>query len=745
MLIAELAMSAVNLYHLVQYHKTDPKITPREISGKMTFDGELYVLTSPENTSYATVLVYDFGKIKRGTYDVSVHYEAESTQRIAVSAIPKESYQSNEIILDYRLNSVDFTLSPTKSLNNMKIYVMHKGTGDFSIDLELSRSRTVYIRNLVSILFCFSAAEIALVLFARNPWAAKILCVLILISILAFLPYMLTGIIPGHDFDYHFMRIEALANELRYGQFPVYMESLWIGNYGYPASLYYCDFFLYIPALLRLAGNSFNAAYKIFVFLVNLLSAFLAFLSFRKVFGKKKLSLILTCAYVCSPYRLVDIYIRNAVGEYCAISFLPLVFAGLYGIITAEPKHQDFRSVLRSYIPFLSFGMAGIILSHVLTVEIVAVILVMVCLFSIRKLLNIHKILALFRAVLQCILLSMAFTVPFLDFYFHNSLDINQSMQSVIPVIQGNGIQPGEFFLFFKPIFGLGHGIRGWENRMYLSAGVVLTFALILSIVYILFVRRNKRLMAFTLLAVLSCWLASSLFPYDFLAQKSRLGVYLAQIQFPWRFMELVSLFSVAALGELLLIFYDDFRGLAEKNRFSVNAAAENSAVVLMFFLVAAETALFASQYEPGRNRTIINNTAELEMGLAKPCHILRAGTDVDRFSYQIETNNVTVTKSGNRGTNWNLTCETGEVPGTVTMPLQNYKGYQVKDEYGNSYEIFDGGNNEVCFSLPANFNGNIAVSFQPPFYWPCAAVISFLSACAFMISTLKKNIVIIL
>ena len=727
LLIAELAVILPNVYHLAQYSKANQKITPREISGEMEPDGERYVLTSPDNDLYTTVLVYDFGKIKKGTYDVSVNYEAEGTQRIAISAIPAAQYQPNEIILDHRLNNVNFTVSPDKSLNNMKLLVMHKGSGDFSIDLKLSRSRIGYVRNIITALFCFSLVEISVFLFLNHPDTAKTVFFLTLISGLAFLPYMLNGIAPGHDFVYHFMRIEALANELRNGQFPVYMESLWIGNYGYPAPLYYCDFFLYVPALLRLAGYSFNAAYKIFVLLTNVLTAFLSFISFRSIFGKKKIALVLTCAYVCAPYRLIDIYVRNAVGEYCAITFLPLICAGFFGIVTIEPDRLNNRDRFRPYVRYLSMGMTGVILSHVLTVEIVAMMAGIFCLLFVRKFFNLHRIVALLQAALQCILLSLIFTVPFLDFYFSNSLEINQSMNTAIPAIQAHGAQPGEFFMFFKSILGIGTRTTGWVDRLYLSAGLVLTFTVIAAIICVVCGRITKKLLTFTFLALLSFYLSSSLFPYDFLAQKSRLGVYFAQILFPWRFLTLASVFSALVLGELLMIGKNFLTALTAELPVRLVSVAATTMAFFLCFLVASETALFTSQYGSGTGRTVIVNTAEIEAGMATPFHILRSGTNIDLFTYQAEAENAVLLETEHQGTNWSLLCETGDVQGTINMPLLNYKGYRVTDEFGNDYEISDSWNKTIQFTLPAGFNGQVDIRFQPPLYWKVSALLSLL------------------
>ena len=69
-------------------------------------------------------------------------------------------------------------------------------------------------------------------------------------------------------------------------------------GYGYPVSVYYGDFLLYFPALLRLCGVPVVAAYKIFVALVNLGTGLLALYSFRKIFGDDRVALVCAAAYL---------------------------------------------------------------------------------------------------------------------------------------------------------------------------------------------------------------------------------------------------------------------------------------------------------------------------------------------------------------------------------------------------------------------------------------------------------------
>ena len=71
---------------------------------------------------------------------------------------------------------------------------------------------------------------------------------------------------------------------------------------------------------------------------MTLSTAIIAYYSFGKITASRKLGLLGAALYTLSCYRLVCTYIRASVGEYTAITFLPLVLVGLYNIYTTEAR-----------------------------------------------------------------------------------------------------------------------------------------------------------------------------------------------------------------------------------------------------------------------------------------------------------------------------------------------------------------------------------------------------------------------
>ena len=709
--------------------RTPSAIPEPELSGSMIFDEQRGIYLTPEEqhpTQNAALLSLNYGKLTKGTYHGVINYDAnDSTELVVTFSCSNASYlKANPLFLDPHLNKAHFDITLTQTINNFTISVNGSPDITLSMKIDLKHSRSGLFKSLIAVVVLFSVIESALICSKKKPKLLKTVVILLLAAFTAFIPYMLTGIKPGHDFTYHFMRIEGLANELRNGQFPVYMESMWIGDHGYPVSLYYSDIFLYFPAVLRLIGYSVDAAYKIFVFSVNLFTSIAAFVSFRKIFRKDKISYVLAFVYTCAPYRLVDIYVRSAVGEFCAISFLPLICAGFYGICVTEPPETGRKiSAFISFILDLSFGMAGVFLSHILTTEMSLILLVILAVLFIRKLIKPVRMVSIILAAANTIIMSLIFLVPFIDFYLNNETEIKMGIERVIPAIQEQGIQPGELFLFTKDIFG-GGANNGMEFRMYFSIGLTLMLSISAAVYEIFSKKRYGKLVLFAALSWLSIFLSSSLFPWDDLAHRTRIGVLFAQIQFPWRFLAFATLFSVLTLGALLEKYAAVFEPVSIRI-FEKKEVLLTGLCFIISLLSFMEAAHIASSYASGRDRAEYLNTNEIHINSIPPYHILRHGNDPEYYIYDVSTENAAVENIQKNGTTWQLRCRTTDTSGTVTLPLNNYAGFKAIDEKGREFRIYDGENKTVSFILPANYEGNIEVAFHAPGYWKIAAVIS--------------------
>ena len=132
----------------------------------------------------------------------------------------------------------------------------------------------------------------------ENSGISRILCnpvfMIILTGILTSLPLFLRGVdgASNQDLFFHLSRIEGIKEGLLAGHFPVKMQSVWFAGKGYPVGIYYGDFLLYFPALLRIAGLPVITAYKIFIFVINLIICTVSFYSLYGIFKDRFISII---------------------------------------------------------------------------------------------------------------------------------------------------------------------------------------------------------------------------------------------------------------------------------------------------------------------------------------------------------------------------------------------------------------------------------------------------------------------
>lgn len=200
-----------------------------------------------------------------------------------------------------------------------------------------------YVRLLTGLVFCAVLDWVILLLTRRVKFPIHTLrgryiaMALVGIGVFACLPLGLGYLTYGHDLSIHLSRIEGLKAGLLAGQFPVRMDPAIINEKGYPFSLMYSDVFLYPTAVLRILGFSLQTSYKVYVASITAATVGITFYALRKMFRSDCAALLGTALYTLSFYRLTNVFVRAAVGEYTAMAFLPLVVYGLWRIYRQSP------------------------------------------------------------------------------------------------------------------------------------------------------------------------------------------------------------------------------------------------------------------------------------------------------------------------------------------------------------------------------------------------------------------------
>ena len=276
-----------------------------------------------------------FTGMRKGSYTAIINYSADEDQTCSASANSQESklVRSTPGILSRYLHTVSYQFEVTDDIEKFDFRINYSGHGDFmvkSLDIvpnnnRIKRTVTEVFASLILLdLFCW---------FTGFPVEKKKIVVLLSgIILLISLPLALEGMYTGPDLRFHLLRVEALVQALRSGQFPARVSSIGMYGLGYPFSIFYNDIFLYFPAVLRLLGFSVITAYKIFLFFINIAVTAVSYMSFRKIFSSSDTAVFLSLLYSASSYGINQMYVRAGVGECTALIFFPLLALAVYRI-----------------------------------------------------------------------------------------------------------------------------------------------------------------------------------------------------------------------------------------------------------------------------------------------------------------------------------------------------------------------------------------------------------------------------
>ena len=537
------------------------------------------------------------------------------------------------------------------------------------------------------------------------------------IALLASLPLFSNYLYFGHDLDYHLQRITAMAAELSYGQFPVRLTTDSLNGYGYANPLCYCELFLTLPALLYNAWLPLRTCYQVYIFAVTLATAAIAYYSFGTITASRKLGLLGAGLYTLSCYRMVCIYVRAAVGEYTAIAFLPLILAGLYNIYTTEkPRFAQWAP--------MAFGMAALVQCHLLSCELIALLLVVFCLLRLRETLRPARLLAWLKAALLALALSAWYFFPFLISTREINLMVNGPL---IGKIQGQGTY---LVQLFGP-FGRGYGgtADGTSSDMTLTLGLPLAAGFML-VIYCLLRRERwqqqetlRRMQTAFGFAMLTLVLSLRVFPWDgvqnWLGRAA--GKMAGMFQYPWRFLSLATV--LLCLAVLLAV-----QLLQEKNvRLAKGAAAALAACALLTVGVV-QTQITTGMSEQAYN-VFLNRQPNATTGVGEYLIDGTSGYETIWAQPKPGSEELQLLSYEKRGGKAYLTVENDGDAADISVPIFNYGHYYAVDEAtGDAYALGTGENARITLNIPAGYTGTIVIAYHAPVYWRAFELVSLLA-----------------
>ncbi len=587
----------------------------------------------------------------------------------------------------------------------------------------------------VSITYVCSCVKSKAIVISKD--AFKKITIFAIVLLISCIPLFHTNLLVGWDLEIHLVRIEGIMQGYKAGQLPVRVEPAFNGGYGYAFSTYYGGLFYNVAAIARLIGFSIQGAYKIYVVFINIATILISYYCFKIMFGNDRTAVYGSILYSLSLYRLFDLYQRGAVGEYTAITFLPLIAAGLWKIYTVSPESQEYKRLW--ILPVL--GYTGIIQSHILSTEISGLFTVIICLALFKKTFRKNTFIVLCKIVLYTIILNLWFLYPFFENYILEDTVISRNMLEAHEI--SNDVS----------LFGV-FAYNFWKADTWyyvLRAGFGPSLVVIMAMAIYSFVgkkfdkQEKKRLLFVTIFAAISITVSTSLFPWNNIISYFSDGNFnnnivkkvidillrcIVNIQYAFRFMIISSLF----ITMVACIVYN--------RKDKTIKYAGNVIIFIMIFQTIFSGVSFIVNGRYSKYLTINDNDVGFSNSIGNMEYIpLTTEGSIPFLNefYEVKscyTTNANVTDYNKQYTNIQAhIVSSKDNVGIVEFPLLYYRGYRIVDvNTGKEFQPFKiGGGARLGIIAEPGYEGDIKVYYAGETMWHVMDVISLFAFIALL------------
>ena len=551
--------------------------------------------------------------------------------------------------------------------------------------------------------------------------------VLIGTMLVSCIPLFFDKLIIGHDTIIQLLRLEGIKDGYLAGQLPVKVEPTFCGGYGYAFSIFYGSLFYNIPALLRLMGFSIQFSYKMYVALINIATVLISYYSFFVMLKNKKNAVIASVLYSLSVYRFYDLYQRGAVGEYTAMTFLPLIAVGLWKIYTS-PDDKNLRKMW--VMPVIGFW--GVIQSHVLSTEIYGAFTVLLCLIMFKKTFKKDRFIVLLKIVLISAVLNANYLLPFLECFMLDNLYIKHD--SYVEVLIGMPIT--HIFKFYTG--------KSSSSYYIVDGGLGCTSIIVIIMLVYAGVKKyfsedsSRKLWITCIISLVSVILASSIIPWMKMTNFLDAGTsnetvsklmhavsrVFKTVQFPVRYV---------TVGAFVFIMFTCIVIFCKKNDKVLKAATG-----LIFAITVVQFVWLSAVMMKNGNldaRYAISPTdKDFTFNLGGFEYMpLRDDDGIPYMNMLMEneecqTTNAEISNYSKYLTNINVHIKTGAAStGMVEFPLLYYRGYKAVDvNTGEELLVYNSTSSaRLAVIVPADYDSDVKVYYAGKTTWHIAEVVS--------------------
>lgn len=369
--------------------------------------------------------------------------------------------------------------------------------------------------------------------------------IIFFLSCIIIAPIFSMDLTQNNEAKIHMARIFSIDSVIKDGIFPPIIDYKYINGFGYALNLFYGPLTTYIPIIfLNIFGTS-GLALKVFTFFAVFISGITMYNFIYIVTKRKSMATIGALIYISVPYKLSNLYSRNAVGEYTAFIFIPLVFEGLYNIFNHKEK---------GYL--LSIGIIGLILSHTISTVYTAIFAFLYLILNINKLGKWKVWKKLIINALVSLIVCTFYIIPLFEHCFSGNYSIFNS-----DIMHSNSLEVYATTLGLSDLLASEFG----DQEIRFSIGIMTCILTLLEIFCYKKIKKEYKniYLSFLLIGIIALLMSIRLFPWFIMPN------FLGVIQFAWRnlgffafFISLICGINAVTFAEEILkkeVFRDTF------------------------------------------------------------------------------------------------------------------------------------------------------------------------------------------
>jgi len=198
------------------------------------------------------------------------------------------------------------------------------------------------------------------------------LLLIIIFALIALIPLFQSGFM-GYDFIFQGARLASFYKNLKEGVILPRWAGQLNSGYGHPVLIFLYPFVFYLGSFWHWLGFSIVSSIKILFTLGFVFSGVFMYLFSRKLW-EKKIAFAAALFYLFTPYHLLNIFGRAALGEHLGICFFPLILLAFTNIFKTE------KLKLKDGL-FLGLALVLTVLSHNLIILLASPLIIAFVLF----------------------------------------------------------------------------------------------------------------------------------------------------------------------------------------------------------------------------------------------------------------------------------------------------------------------------------------------------------------------------